>query len=104
MATASKDKLAKFSELEGHDLLIPPYALRPSKRLRLTAALEPVINNDGVIDDGLMSVASDMMELLEDGGYVTDLDAWTDLYEKVRMEGMMELVIAYAGEAVGAQA
>lgn len=101
MATESKETTDKFSDLEGHELLVPPGALRPSKRLRLTAALEPII--DGEADASELSVAGDLMTLLEDGGYVTDLDAWTALYEKVKIEGMMSLIIAYSGEAIGAQ-
>ena len=102
MATKKADKLPPFSSLPGHELLAPPHSLRPSKRMRLTSVLEPFMgdNTDGV---NLLAVLADVMEALEDGGFVKDLDAWDKFYDDSDMEDIINLVMAYAGEAAGAK-
>ena len=40
MADKKADKLPEFSTLDGHEILVPPHALRPSARMRLTSVLE----------------------------------------------------------------
>lgn len=102
MATKKADKLPPFSSLPGHDLLAPPHSLRPSKRMRLTSVLEPFMgdNTDGV---NLLAVLADVMEALEDGGFINDLDAWDKFYDDSNMEDIINLVMAYAGEAAGAK-
>lgn len=102
MATKKADKLPEFASLDGHELLVPPHALRPSKRMRLTSVLEPFMGGD---TDGvnLLAVLADVMEALEDGGFVKDLDAWDKFYDDSNMEDIISLVMAYAGEAAGAK-
>ena len=102
MATKKADKLPPFSSLPGHELLAPPHSLRPSKRMRLTSVLEPFMS-DNADDVNLLAVLADVMEALEDGGFIEDLDAWDKFYDDSDMEGIVSLVMAYAGEAAGAK-
>lgn len=102
MAEKKTEKLPEFSTLKGHELLIPPHALRPSKRMRLTSVLEPIMGDDSS-SASLLVVLADVMEALEDGGFVTDIDAWARLYEESDLEDIVNLVMAYAGEATGAK-
>ena len=92
MATKKADKLPPFSSLPGHELLAPLHSLRPSKRMRL--------NTDDV---NLLAVLADVMEALEEGGFITDLGAWDKFYDDSNMEDVINLVMAYAGEAAGAK-
>ena len=102
MATKKADTLPQFSSLPGHELLAPPHSLRPSKRMRLTSVLEPFIGDsaDGV---NLLAVLADVMEALEEDGFINDLDAWDKFYDDSSMEDIVDLVMAYAGEAAGAK-
>nr|DAO55339.1 MAG TPA: hypothetical protein [Caudoviricetes sp.] len=102
MATKKADKLPAFSTLKGHELLVAPHALRPSKRMRLTSVLEPFMG-DNTDDVNLLAVLADVMEALEDGGFIKDLDAWDKFYDDSDMEDIISLVMAYAGEAAGAK-
>lgn len=102
MATQKADKLPQFSSLPGHELLAPPHSLRPSKRMRLTSVLEPFIG-DSADDVNLLAVLADVMEALEEGGFINDLDAWDKFYDDSSMEDIVDLVMAYAGEAAGAK-
>ena len=102
MATKKADKLPEFASLDGHELLVSPHALRPSKRMRLTSVLEPFMGDD-TGDVNLLAVLADVMETLEDGGFVKDLDAWDKFYGDSDMEDIINLVMAYAGEAAGAK-
>ena len=96
------EKLPEFSTLPGRELLIAPHELRPSKRMRLTSVLEPLMD-DGAETANLMVVFADIMQALEDGGYITDLDAWDRFYDEAGFEALVNLVMAYAGEAAGAK-
>ena len=102
MATKKADTLPQFSSLPGHELLAPPHSLRPSKRMRLTSVLEPFIG-DSADDVNLLAVLADVMEALEEGGFINDLDAWDKFYDDSSMEDIVDLVMAYAGEAAGAK-
>lgn len=102
MATKKADKLPPFSSLPGHELLAPPHSLRPSKRMRLTAVLEPFMG-DNTDDVNLLAVLADVMEALEEGGFITDLGAWDKFYDESDLENIVNLVMAYAGEAAGAK-
>nr|DAT51321.1 MAG TPA: hypothetical protein [Caudoviricetes sp.] len=102
MAEKKADKLPPFSTLKGHELLVAPHALRPSKRMRLTSVLEPIMG-DGADGVNLLAVLADVMEALEVGGFITDLDAWDKFYEDADLEDVVNLVMAYAGEAAGAK-
>ena len=102
MATKKADKLPEFSSIEGHDLFVPPHALRPSKRMRLTSVLEPFMG-DNADSVNLLAVLADVMGALEDGGFNNDLDAWGKFYDDSNMEDIINLVMAYAGEAAGAK-
>lgn len=102
MATKKVDKLPPFSSLPGHELLAPLHSLRPSKRMRLTSVLEPFMG-DSTDDVNLLAVLADVMEALEEGGFIKDLDAWDKFYDDSDMEGIVSLVMAYAGEAAGAK-
>lgn len=70
--------------------------------MRLTSVLEPFMgdNTDGV---NLLAVLADVMEALEGGGFIKDLGAWDKFYDDSDMEGIVSLVMAYAGEAAGAK-
>ena len=102
MAEKKAEKLPPLSEVEGNDLLLPPHALRPSKRMRLMAAVEPVINGT-VGENDMITIMADIMETLEDSGLVKDLDAWTKFFEEAGFEKVINLVLAYVGEAGGAK-
>lgn len=102
MATKKVDKLPEFSSIEGHDLFVPPHTLRPSKRMRLTSVLEPIMG-EGAESVNLLAVLADVMEALEAGGFIVDLDAWDRFYEESDLEDVVNLVMAYAGEAAGAK-
>jgi hypothetical protein len=102
MAEKKTEKLPQLSEVEGNDLLIPPYALRPSKRMRLMAAVEPIINGEAG-DGDMITIMAGVMEALEDGGIVKDMDAWTEFFENAGLEKVVNLVLAYVGEASGAK-
>ena len=102
MAAKKADKLPPFSSLPGRELLAPPHSLRPSKRMRLTSVLEPFMG-DNTDDVNLLAVLADVMEALEAGGFITDLEAWDKFYDDSDMEGIVSLVMAYAGEAAGAK-
>lgn len=102
MATKKVDKLPEFSTLKGHELFVSPHALRPSKRMRLTSSLEPIMG-EGTESVNLLAVLADVMEALEAGGFIVDLDAWDQFYEESDLEDVVNLVMAYAGEAAGAK-
>ena len=102
MAEKKPEKLPPLEEVEGHDLLLPPHALRPSKRMRLMSAVEPVINSK-VGEDDMITIMADIMETLEDSGVVKDMDAWSDFFDKAGLEDVVNLVLAYVGEASGAK-
>ena len=102
MATKKADKLPEFSSLKGHELFVSPHALRPSKRIRLTSSLEPIMG-EGAESVNLLAVLADVMEVLEAGGFITDLEAWDKFYEESDLEDVVILVMAYAGEAAGAK-
>lgn len=102
MAEKKPEKLPPLEEVEGHDLLLPPHALRPSKRMRLMSAVEPFINGE-VGEDGVIAIMADIMETLEDSGVVKDMDAWSDFFDKAGLEDLVNLVLAYVGEASGAK-
>ena len=102
MAKNKAEKLPPLSEVEGNDLLLPPYALRPSKRMRLMAAVEPVINGEARDDDMITSRAG-VREAVEAGGVVKDMGAWTEFFENAGLEKVVNLVLAYVGEASGAK-
>ena len=102
MATKKADKLPEFTSLDGHELLVSPHALRPSKRMRLTSVLEPFMGDD-TESVNLLAVLADVMEALEEGGFIKDLDAWGKFYDDSNMEDIINLVMAYAGEAAGAK-
>ena len=70
--------------------------------MRLTSVLEPFMGDD-TGDVNLLAVLADVMETLEDGGFVKDLDAWDKFYGDSDMEDIINLVMAYAGEAAGAK-
>lgn len=102
MADKKADKLPEFSTLDGHEILVPPHALRPSARMRLTSALEPLMG-DGAESANLMVVLADIMEVLEGGGYIRDDEAWSRFYDDAGLENVVNLVMAYSGEAAGAK-
>lgn len=102
MAEKKIGKLPPLEEVEGHDLLFPPHRLRPSRRVRLMSAVEPVING-GVGDDDMITIVADIMEALEDGGVVKDMDAWGEFFDEAGFEAVINLVLAYVGEAGGAK-
>lgn len=102
MVEKKTEKLPQLSEVEGNDLLLPPHALRPSKRMRLMAAVEPVINGESGGDD-MITIMAGVMEALEDGGIVKDMGAWTEFFENAGLEKVVDLVLAYVGEASGAK-
>jgi hypothetical protein len=102
MAEKKAEKLPPLSEVEGNDLLLPPHALRPSKRMRLMAAVEPVINGEAG-DGDMIIIMAGVMEALEDGGVVKDMDAWIEFFENAGLEKVVNLVLAYVGEASGAK-
>ncbi|WMC01271.1 hypothetical protein [Caudovirus D_HF2_7] len=102
MATKKADKLPEFTSLDGHELLVSPHAIRPSKRMRLTAVLAPLMDEDPD-SVNLLEVLADVMEALEDGGFIKDLEAWDEFYDKSDLEAIVNLVMAYAGEAAGAK-
>ena len=102
MAEKKTEKLLPLSEVEGNDLLLPPHTLRPSKRMRLMAAVEPVINREAG-DDDMITIMAGIMEALEDGGVVKDMGAWTEFFENAGFEKVVDLVLAYVGEAGGAK-
>lgn len=102
MAGKKAEKLPEFSTLDGHEILMPPHALRPSMRMRLTSALEPLMG-DGAESANLMVVLADIMEVLEGGGYIRDEEAWSRFYDEAGLENVVNLVMAYSGEAAGAK-
>ena len=102
MTTKKTDKLPPFSSLPGHELLAPPHSLRPSKRMRLTSVLEPFMG-DSMDDINLLAVLADVMEALENNGFINDLGAWDKFYDNSSMEDIINLVMAYSGEAAGAK-
>ena len=102
MATKKADKLPEFTSLDGHELLVSPHAIRPSKRMRLTAVLAPLMD-EGPDSVNLLEVLADVMEALEGGGFIKDLEAWDEFYDKSDLEAIVNLVMAYAGEAAGAK-
>lgn len=102
MAEKKAEKLPPLDEVEGHDLLLPPHALRPSKRLRLMSAVEPVINGN-VGEDDMITIMANIMETLEDSGVVKDMDAWGKFFDEAGLEDVVNLVLAYVGEASGAK-
>lgn len=102
MADKKADKLPEFSTLDGHEILVPPHALRPSARMRLTSALEPLMG-DGAESTNLISLMADVMEVLEGGGYIRDDEAWDRFYDDAGLEDVVNLVMAYSGEAAGAK-
>lgn len=102
MADKKADKLPEFSTLDGHEILVPPHALRPSARMRLTSVLEPLMG-DGAESTNLISLMADVMEVLEGGGYIRDDEAWGRFYDDAGLEDVVNLVMAYSGEAAGAK-
>jgi hypothetical protein len=102
VADKKADKLPEFSTLDGHEILVPPHALRPSARMRLTSVLEPLMG-DGAESTNLISLMADVMEVLEGGGYIRDDEAWDRFYEDAGLEDVVNLVMAYSGEAAGAK-
>lgn len=102
MADKKADKLPEFSTLDGHEILVPPHALRPSARMRLTSVLEPLMG-DGADSTNLISLMADVMEVLEGGGYIRDDEAWDRFYDDAGLEDVVNLVMAYSGEAAGAK-
>lgn len=102
MADKKADKLPEFSTLDGHEILVPPHALRPSARMRLTSALEPLMG-DGAESTNLISLMADVMEVLEGGGYIRDDEAWDRFYDDAGLEDVVNLVMAYSGESAGAK-
>jgi hypothetical protein len=102
VADKKADKLPEFSTLDGHEILVPPHALRPSARMRLTSALEPLMG-DGTESTNLISLMADVMEVLEGGGYIRDDEAWDRFYDDAGLEDVVNLVMAYSGEAAGAK-
>lgn len=102
MADKKADKLPEFSTLDGHEILVPPHALRPSARMRLTSVLEPLMG-DGTESTNLISLMADVMEVLEGGGYIRDDEAWDRFYDDAGLEDVVNLVMAYSGEAAGAK-
>ena len=102
MADKKADKLPEFSTLDGHEILVPPHALRPSARMRLTSVLEPLMG-DGSESTNLISLMADVMEVLEGGGYIRDDEAWDRFYDDAGLEDVVNLVMAYSGEAAGAK-
>lgn len=102
MAEKKPQKLPPLEEVEGHDLLLPPHALRPSKRMRLVAAVEPVINGQAGQGD-MIAVMAGIMEAMEDSGVVKDMGAWSDFFDEAGLEDVINLVLAYVGEAGGAK-
>lgn len=102
MADKKADKLPEFSTLDGHEILVPPHALRPSARMRLASALEPLMG-DGAESTNLISLMADVMEVLEGGGYIRDDEAWDRFYDDAGLEDVVNLVMAYSGEAAGAK-
>lgn len=102
MAEKKPEKLPPLEEVEGHELLLPPHALRPSKRMRLMSAVEPVINGK-VTEDDMITVMADIMETLEDSGVVKDMGAWSAFFDEAGLEDIVNLVLAYVGEAGGAK-
>lgn len=102
MAEKKLEKLPPLDEVEGHDLLLPPHALRPSKRIRIMSAVEPVINGD-VGEDDMITIMANIMETLEDSGVVKDMSAWSSFFDEAGLEDVVNLVLAYVGEASGAK-
>lgn len=102
MAEKKPQKLPPLEEVEGHDLLLPPHALRPSKRMRLVAAVEPVINGQAGQGD-MIAIMAGIMEAMEDSGAVKDMGAWSDFFDEAGLEDVINLVLAYVGEAGGAK-
>jgi len=102
VADKKADKLPEFSTLDGHEILVPPHALRPSARMRLTSVLEPLMG-DGADSTNLISLMADVMEVLEGGGYIRDDEAWDRFYDDAGLEDVVNLVMAYSGEAAGAK-
>lgn len=102
MAEKKPQKLPPLEEVEGHDLLLPPHALRPSKRMRLMAAVEPVINGQAGESD-MITIMAGIMEAMEDSGVVKDMGAWSRFYDEAGLEDVINLVLAYVGEAGGAK-
>jgi hypothetical protein len=102
VADKKDDKLPEFSTLDGHEILVPPHALRPSARMRLTSVLEPLMG-DGAESTNLISLMADVMEVLEGGGYIRDDEAWDRFYDDAGLEDVVNLVMAYSGEAAGAK-
>ena len=58
---------------------------------------------DGADSTNLISLMADVMEVLEGGGYIRDDEAWDRFYDDAGLEDVVNLVMAYSGEAAGAK-
>ena len=98
--TTTEQELA-FSEMEGSELFKPISSLRASQRLRLAAKIMPVTETGDDFTAADIGYLADLMDYLEDGGFIADLDAWGKFFDEKGLQGAMQLAMAYAGEAIG---
>lgn len=99
--TTTVEQELAFSEMEGSEMFKPISSLRASQRLRLAAKVMPLAEtgDDFTADD--IAYFADLMDYLEDGDFITDLEAWGKFFDEKGLQGAMKLAMTYAGEAIG---
>ncbi len=102
MATKTKNR-PQFEGIPGSELLKPVHDLKASQRMRVAAKLMAAFKGGDEFDFDDFDVVVDYMEFLEDNGFVLDIEAWNRFFDENGMDGMITLIAAYAGEAIGAK-
>lgn len=99
----SKKTVQAFEDIPGHELLKPLTGLKASQRMRLGVKLMKMVGDaeNFSIDD--FEGVADFMAYLEDNDFIVDPEGWIDFFDEAGMEGVVALITAYAGEAIGAK-
>jgi hypothetical protein len=99
--TTTVEQELAFSEMEGSELFKPISSLRASQRLRLAAKVMPLAETGDDFTAEDIAYFADLMDYLEDGGFVTDLEGWGKFFDEKGLQEAMKLAMTYAGEAIG---
>jgi len=89
--------LPKFTELDGHELLIAPWELKTGQRTRLAGRLNVIRQlSEKHGEDSLeaMDGIADLLDYVSEH-YVIDSDAWEDWARDKQLDVLVTLVGAY---------
>lgn len=94
--TVDAREIQAFEDIDGHECLVDPRALRPSEAVKVAGLLKIQEGEEFSFDQ-----VGPLVEIVEER-YLADEGAYQEIFRSRGLTGVIELVVAWVGELVGA--